>query len=177
MRLGTPLLAPLLALLIVALWQFGPARAHSEVLFDEKQQIVDEARRLHDISKIHLSYASFLCTLTARAQVLAATCPGIRSDPLCRPDSDAAAADRYRNAAVAAQQAFAVVIEKSAEWPAAKLRPRLDGGRQKLAELESFRAKTPRAIIVEAIGESSPEQTAEVATGEWSGFAKAPEGK
>lgn len=177
MRLKKNSLAPLAALLIVVLWLFGPARAGSQLAADEKQQIVDDARRLHEITKIHLSYASFLCTLTARAQVLAATCPGIKADVLSKPDADAATADLYRNAAVAAQQAFAVVIEKSADWPAAKLRPLLDGGRQKLAELEGFRAKTPRAIIVDVIGESSPEQTAEVATGQWSGFDKAPKGK
>lgn len=164
--LALPVLA--LALLAAALGTHPDAapRQPSPTL-----NILEEARALEAQTRTHVSYAAFLSSLTTRLRIAGAASPQIRLDALDEADSLAQKAASYRNAAVAAQQGAHVVIEKSGQWPQAKLRELLDGAKEMLAGAESLRAQVGPGIIQRVLGEDLPEVLSEIASGRWSGFA------
>lgn len=135
--------------------------------------IVDEARQLARESRTHVSFAAFLSSLDTRLHVIGAGCPGIKLEPLNNEDQLASQAGLYRNAAVAAQQAFEVVIEKAETWPESQLRTVLDRAKEELDKAESIRARIAPGLLSGVLGESSAATLGEVGTGRWSGFAPA----
>lgn len=135
-----------------------------------KLSILDEARSLQAQTCTHVSYATFLSSLTARLRIAGATSPQIRLNALDEADALAEKTASYRNAAVAAQQGLEVVIEKSSQWSEPKLRMLLDGAREMLAGAESLRAEVAPGIIARVLGEDSPPVLGEITSGRWSGF-------
>lgn len=135
---------------------------------DEKRAIVEDARRLLESSRTHVSYAALLVSLEQRMMVLASKCPDANAGAFAANDLGVRTA-MYRNVSVAAQQTLQVVVEKAEQWPAAKLKPLLDRGRADLQRAEDMRAAVAPEIATSVLGQTSSETVAEVRTGLWAG--------